>query len=123
MTTKPLHWKDITTDPLIVRIKDVGAEAIAGTTVWKKRSNSLTSAAQVILQLANIAALLLTDVHWGVTLVIAVVVGLAEVIMQARTKTPVTPHVVETLVEAAARPAAAPMGAHLPSGLPRFDRD
>lgn len=101
MTTKPLHWQDITTDPLIVRIKDAGADAMARTPLSQKRWNSLTAGAQVVLQLANIAALLLTDVHWGVTVAIAVVVGLAEVVLQARTKTPVTPHVVEQLTQAA----------------------
>lgn len=142
MTTRPLHWQDITQDPLIVRIKDAGAEAIAKTDTWKKRYNSLTSAAQVVLQLANIAALLLTDVHWGVTLAIAVAVGLAEVILQARTKTPVTPHVVAQLTEVAERkvvqerlqqvPAPVPASNEAPSvpahdapttSLPHFDRE
>lgn len=139
MTTKPLHWQDITQDPLVVRIKDAGADAIAKTDTWKKRYNSLTSAAQVVLQLANIAALLLTDVHWGVTLAIAIVVGVAEVIMQARTKTPVTPHVVAQLTEVAERkvmqerweqaPAPSPSTAETvpvpvqDPGLPFYDRD
>jgi len=122
MTTKPLHWQDITTDPLIVRIKDVGAEAIAGTTFWKQRYNSLTSIAQVVLQLANLLVFVNTDIHWGFTVGAAVLVGMAEIIMQAATRTPVTPHVVEQMVNTARRedPAAVERQA---SGLPHFDRD
>ncbi|MCS5479851.1 hypothetical protein NYP18_09280 [Corynebacterium sp. YIM 101645] len=138
MTTKPLHWQDITQDPLVVRIKDAGAEAIAKTDTWKKRYNSYTSAAQVILQLANLLVFVNFDIPWWASVILALVIGAAEVVMQARTKTPVTPHVVAQLTEVAERkvmqerfaeaPAPTPATPRpvvpgLSSGLPYFDRE
>lgn len=103
MTTKPLHWQDITTDPLVVRIKDAGAEAIAESEGFQRRRNSLAGGAALVLQLANLLVFVNADIPlWG-TIVIAVVIGLAEVIVHATSKTPVTPHVVDTLTATAQR--------------------
>lgn len=98
---KNITVRKITDNELVNAIQDVAATAISKTKFWQKRPNSLTSAAQTVLQLAGIAGGLFLGLPWWGILIVALVIGVAEVIVQASTKTPVTPHSAEKLVETA----------------------
>lgn len=101
MAKHVLRVQDITDDPLVNQLQDVGAKAIAGTKTWQKRVNSFTSLAQTIVQLSALFIGLTAGAPWYVIVGVAAVIGVAEVIVQATTKTPVTPNVVDTLVDTA----------------------
>lgn len=89
--------------PLTDVVQEAGAKALAGQGWFSRRKNTIVAAAQVVLQVLNLVAFTLTDVHWGVTLAVAVVVGVGEVIIHAATKGPVTPSGVERIRREAER--------------------
>lgn len=141
MTTQTLHWQDITTDPLVVRVKTAAADAASQVKVSEKRRNSLAGAANLILQLANLLVFVNYEIPLWATIIIALVIGAAEIVVHAFSKTPVTQGVVEQVTAAAeqqvirerlaAVPAPTPAQPaqesaavpHLPSGLPVYDGD
>lgn len=81
-------------NPVADKVQEVGAELLSQQGFWGRRKNSLTSAAQVVAQLANILLYIQMDVPIWVTITIAGLVGLAEIIIQAGTKGSVAPSVV-----------------------------
>lgn len=101
MAKHALRVTDITDDPLVNELQQVGAEAIRGTKVWQRRVNSFTAVAHTIVQLSALFITLTAGMPWYVIVGVAAVIGVAEVIVQANTKTPVTPNVVDTLVDTA----------------------
>lgn len=101
MTTQPLHWQDINNDPLVVRVKGAAADAASKVKVSEKRRNSLAGGANLILQLANILAFVSFEIPLWATIIIALVIGVAEIVVHAFSKTPVTEGVVEQVTEAA----------------------
>ena len=91
----------ITDNVLVNRIEEAAATALAQQSWWARRKNTLAAIAQIILQAANLALFALGDVPLTVTVVIAVVISLAEVIVHAASKAPVTPASAARIAEAA----------------------
>lgn len=91
------NYRQYLDSPVINAIQDAGSDLIKQQGFWGLRKNSLTAAAQVILQLANILLFIETDIPVWVTVTIAAVVGIAEIIVQAGTKASVAPSVIEKM--------------------------
>lgn len=106
MPRPALTVQDIVDDPLVNRVQDAAAIAAAETKFFQQRRNSLAGFANLVLQLANLLAFVTFEIPWWGTVIIAVVIGLAEVIVHATSKTPVTPAVVEQVTEKARERAA-----------------
>ncbi len=98
---KPVNGKmsvyDYFDNPISDGVKAAGAEVLGDQKWFNQRKNSLASSAQTVLQVLNLVAFSLGDVHWGVTLALAVAIGLAEVVFHASTDGAVTPSVVEKM--------------------------
>lgn len=124
MTTSRITVSSLLDHPLTDVVQEAGAKALAEQGWFARRKNTVVAAAQVILQVLNLLAFTLTDVHWGVTLAVAVVVGVGEVIIHAATRGPVTPSGVDALSRKAAEvtPVDPPHMVAPQSGLPHFDR-
>lgn len=75
--------------------------ALANQSWFMRRKDTITAAAGTILQLANIAAAYATDAPEWVNIVIAVVIGLCQVVIHAGTPGAITPSM-STRLEAAA---------------------
>lgn len=86
----PLTVREITENPLVDRIQDAGARVLAEQSWWGERKNSLAAVAQLVLQLANFTVGLTVGLPVWAIVLIAVVIGVAEVVIHATTKGPVT---------------------------------
>lgn len=94
--------RQISDNDLVNRIEGAAGDALAKQPWWDRRKNSLTAVAQLVLQAANVALFALGDVPLVVTVIVALVISLAEIVVHAATKAPVTPSVAEKISRAAA---------------------
>lgn len=98
----PLTVDDFLDNPVVEGIQAAGAKALAKQDGWGRRKNSIAGAAQLVLQVANLAATQwIADAPWWVTLIIAVVIGVAEIVVHASMKGSVTPSVVQEIADQA----------------------
>ena len=95
--TTRITVSDLLDNPVSDAIQMAGSKALQDQSWWDRRKNTLAGVANLILQVVNVLAFMATDVHWGVTVAIAVLVGMAEVVVHAATKGPVTPSGVEKM--------------------------
>lgn len=96
-TSKRLTVADLLDNPLSDLVQEAGADALAEQSWFARRKNTITAVVQIILQVLNLMAFQLADVHWAVTVIIALIIGVGEVIIHAATKGPVTPSGVEEI--------------------------
>lgn len=89
-TSNPLTVREITDNPLVDRIQDAGARVLVEQSWWSEKKNSLAGVANLILQVANFTVGLTVGLPVWAIILIAVVIGLAEVVVHATTKGPVT---------------------------------
>ncbi|MFR4188849.1 MAG: hypothetical protein ACLT2I_02660 [Corynebacterium variabile] len=101
MPKSPVTVTQISDNELVNRIEEAAATALASQSWWARRKNTLTAIAQIILQAANVALFALGNVPLTVTIAVAVVISLAEVIVHAASKAPVTPASAARIAEAA----------------------
>ncbi|CAB0624353.1 hypothetical protein CIP107578_02509 [Corynebacterium diphtheriae] len=71
---------------------------------WLRRKDSLTSGAGLVLHFANLIATMLGDTNPWVNVVVALVIGVAQLIIHAGTKGAITPSMV-TRIDNAAPPS------------------
>lgn len=117
----PLTVEEIIDDPLVNRVQEAVGDAAAETKFVQQRRNSLAGVAGTILQLANLLALVSFEIPWWGTAIIAVIIGLAEVIIHATSKTPVTQAVAEKVTEKARERSAVDHLAAVPTPpAPRY---
>lgn len=98
-----LSVKTITDNDLVNRIQDAAGDAIAGQSWFKRRKNTIAAVAQGVLQFANAGLFLAGVLPLPVTIIIAVLIILAEVVVHAATKAPVTPAAAREIERAAVR--------------------
>lgn len=96
-----LTVREILDDPLVNRIQSAAASAAAKTKPVQKRRNSLAGFANMVLQAISLSAFLLADSPVWVVIAVGVVGFVAEIIVHATSKTPVTGAVVEQVTEEA----------------------
>lgn len=82
-------------------IQDAVAEALAQQPGYARRKDSITAVAATVLQLANLAVLYTGEAPAWLSLVLAVVIGVAQTAIHAGTKGAITPSMAERLEEAA----------------------
>lgn len=111
-----LTVRQISDNDLVNKIEDAASDALAKQSWWERRKNSLTAVANLILQAANVLIFALGDVPGYVTVIIALVISLAEIIVHASTKTPVTPAAAEKIIVAADISAKSQEGSTYPGG-------
>lgn len=97
MKTKAINTRRIVKDPFARDVRDVGIAAVQRTKGWQRRQNSIATLANGVVQAVSVAAYFASDwPEWAVAVVL--IVGfVAEGIVQATSKTPVTPNVVEEM--------------------------
>ncbi|CAB0575842.1 hypothetical protein CIP107532_01950 [Corynebacterium diphtheriae] len=71
---------------------------------WLRRKDSLTSGAGLVLHFANLIVTMLGDTNPWVNVVVAVVIGVAQLIIHAGTKGAITPSMVTRIDNAAPTP-------------------
>lgn len=103
MSTAKVSVKQISDNDLVNKIEEATGNALAEQPWFVRRKNTLTAIAQFILQAANVALFALGDVHVGVTIAVAVILSLAEIVVHAATKAPVTPAAAGKITKAAER--------------------
>lgn len=97
MKTKAINTRRIVKDPFARDVRDVGIAAVQRTKGWQRRQNSIATLANGVVQAVSVAAYFASDwPEWAVAVVL--IVGfVAEGVVQATSKTPVTPNVVEEM--------------------------
>lgn len=97
MKTKAINTRRIVKEPFARDVRDVGIAAVQRTKGWQRRQNSIATLANGVVQAVSVAAYFASDwPEWAVAVVL--IVGfVAEGVVQATSKTPVTPNVVEEM--------------------------
>lgn len=96
------------------------ARALADQKWWQRYKNSLTDVAGTVLQLANLALAFTADGPIWINVLIGVLIGLAQITIQAGTLGPITPSMANRLAQASEQaqakiePAPAPAPAPAP---------
>ncbi|MGP6175449.1 hypothetical protein [Corynebacterium sp. A21] len=114
---KHISVADLLDNPIADAVQEAGVAAIHDQGWFARRKNSLTAAAQVVLQILNLLIFTMGDVHWGITLGVAIVIGVAEVIVHASSRGPVTPSGIAAIQLKAAQISRTPapvVGSSLP---------
>lgn len=106
--------RQISDNELVNKIEDAASSALVNQPWWARRKNSLTAVANIILQAANLILFAVTGLPIGVTIAIAIVISLAEVVIHASTKAPVTPAVAATIAAEAEKIEESSSGAVYP---------
>lgn len=119
-TSKALTVREITDDPLVNKIQEAGARVLVEQSWWAEKKNSVAAVAQLILQLANFTIGLTVGLPWWAIVLIALVIGVAEVIVHATTKGPVTKSGVEKIRVKAEQAQAAEVPTVADPGTPTF---
>lgn len=101
MATAKISVKQISDNDLVNKIEEAAGNALSEQSWFSRRKNTLTAIAQFILQAANVALFALGDVHIGVTIAVAIILSLAEIVVHAATKAPVTPASAGKIAQAA----------------------
>lgn len=99
----PSQARDILDSDLVKIVEQIAASAAVSTPESRKRVNSGASAANAILQVGAVLLGMAQDWPLWVIIAIMVVLFVAEVIVQASTKTPVTNNVVNEITREAVR--------------------
>lgn len=97
----------ITHNELVNRIQYAAGDAIAGQSWFKRRQNTLAAVAQGVLQFANAGLFLAGVLPLPLTIIVAVLIILAEIVVHAATKSPVTPASAREIERAAVKVGAA----------------
>lgn len=95
-------------------IRDAVAAALVAQPWWARRKDTLVAIAGTVLQVANVAAFSGDAVPGWVAALIAVVVGVCQIIVHAGTKGAVTPSMADRLEAAAPREDDGVDGSGLP---------
>lgn len=113
MTTPNSSYRDVT--------RQAASRVLSRQPWFVRRKDSLTAAAGTILQVLNLAVLVGADWPEWVNIAIAVVVGLAQIIIHAGTKAPMAPSLVDRVADEAdrvAQPDDGYVGEHRKSETP-----
>lgn len=111
-----LTARQISDNELVNKIEDAASNVLAKQPWWERRKNSLAAVANIILQAANLILFAVTDLPVAVTIGIAAAISLAEVVVHASTKAPVTPAVAATIAAEAEKIETSTGGATYPGG-------
>lgn len=96
-----LHVSDIHDSAVAESLEPVLGKVLQEQSWWMRRKNTLAAIAQFVLQFANISLLVGGVLPLWVTIVIGVLIFLAEVVVHAATKGPVTNSGAERILETA----------------------
>ena len=104
-------------------LKSAYAEALADQPVYKRRRASLTSLAAMVLQVAQVAAVYLSDAPLWLAAIIGAVVYAAEVIVQAGSQNGLGEYQADKIIEAAEQAGIVEPEAEAPPLLARSTAD
>lgn len=93
----------ITDNDFVNKLEGIAAGVLRDQPWWNRRKNTLVAIATIILQVANVAVFALVGAPLWVTIAVAAVICLAEVVVHAATKSPVTPGSTEKIRRTAER--------------------
>ena len=97
-----LHVSDIHDSEIAEALDPILGKVLQEQSWWMHRKNTLAAIAQFVLQFANVALLLGGVLPLWATIAIGVLIFLAEVVVHAATKGPVTNSGAERILETAA---------------------
>lgn len=99
---------ELVDNPTVNKLQDAAEEVLRKQKVSQRRKNSYFSIAQGVLQLGNITALALIGYNWVYTLILALVLIVAETVAHAFTPGPLTPSAAKAVEEELVRQETAP---------------
>lgn len=94
---------EIRDNPLVDKIQDAASEVLRRQKITEARKNTLFALAQGILQMGNIGLLVAGQLPWYISVIIGVVLVVAETVAHAFTKGPLTPSAVQELEDVVLR--------------------
>lgn len=106
---------EVVNNPTVNKVQDAMGEVLKKQKVSQRRKNTYFSIAQGVLQIGNIAALALIGYSWVYTLILALVLIVAETVAHAFTPGPLTPSAAKAVEAELVRqeaPAEAPFSVY-----------